>query len=176
MGGWGAGCPRGGLKRGPEISASAPRIGISARFPTVIREAVECGREEDGEADRWGWLPVGERALDGLARCVVGWSACASENAAGFRGWKRAGALRGWSECVRAGRGEEGAHAGPLRARRTECVRVGVGPRERERGSRPGWAACWGGKEGWAERRVWAGLGFGFGSSFLFPFLIAISI
>ena len=87
----------------------------------MIREAVECGREEDGEADRWGWLPVGERALDGLARCVAGWWACASENAAGFRGWKRAGALRGWSERVRAGRGEAGAHAGQLRARRASA-------------------------------------------------------
>ena len=108
--------------------------GITARIAAVIREAVECGREEDGEADRWGRLSVGERALDGLAQCVAGWWACASENAAGFRGWKRAGALRGWS-----------------------------GPGERERGSRPGWAACWGGKGSWAREKglgwvSWAGL------------------
>ena len=64
-----------------------------------------------------------------------------------------ADALRGWSERVRAGRGEAGAHAGPLRARQAECVRVGVGPGERERGSRPGWAACcWAAAGG--EKRV----------------------
>ena len=73
------------------------------------------------------------------------------------------------------GAGRAKGVAGPLKVDWAGRVCAGgVGPGERVRGSRPGWAACWGGKEGWAERRVWAGLGFRFWVLFPFSFFLLL--
>ena len=46
---------------------------------------------------------------------------------------------------------------------RASALRGWSGPGEREHGSRPGWAACWGGKGSWAQEKglgwvSWTGL------------------
>ena len=99
----------------------------------------ECGAAEaqGAEARREEEERKGETDADRRAPSVSdGRCGCGVTRVTRKRREERAGALHGWS-----------------------------GPGDRERGSRPGWAACWGGKEGWAEGRV---LGLGPLSFFLF--------
>ena len=63
----------------------------------------------------------------------------------------------------RGGAGKRGARWAAARWAGRVCA-GGVGPGERVRGSRPGWAACWGGKENWARKE---GLGWVWVSGFL---------
>ena len=69
---------------------------------------------------------------------------------------KRAGALRGWSECVWAGQGEAGAHAGPLRARRAECVRVESAQERGSTGAGPAGPRAGEGRRVGPGKNVWA--------------------
>ena len=63
------------------------------------------------------------------------------------------------------GAGRAKGVAGPLKVDWAGRVCAGgVSPGERVRGSRPGWAACWGGKENWARKE---GLGWVWVSGFL---------
>jgi len=123
-------------------------------------------REEGDDPDSWARPSSGTGETRALA-CGTGWQVGLRRG--GGEGDAGCGREAGRGACARgevqgccAGRGEPGPVAGDFWAGRV-CA-GGVSPGERVRGSRPGWAACWGGKENWARKE---GLGWVWVSGFL---------
>ena len=125
--------------------------GASSRGERGAAEAqgAEARREEEerkGETDADRWAPS---VSDGRRGCGV-------TRVTRKRREERAGVLRGWSERVRAGRGEAGAHAGPLRTRRAECVRVESAQERGGAGAGPAGPRAGEGRRVGPGKKVWA--------------------
>jgi len=144
---------------------------LGGRAEMVTSPRIQAGlarplREEGDDPDSWARPSSGTGETRALA-CGTGWQVGLrrgeGEGDAGCgREAGRGACARGEVQGCCAGRGEPGPVAGDFWAGRV-CA-GGVSPGERVRGSRPGWAACWGGKENWARKE---GLGWVWVSGFL---------
>ena len=137
-----------------------------ARITAVIREAVECGREEDGEADKRAQADSETGEDRGRRACCGGALTGGPEMSAAWDASSRGMWKLGCGESALLGRGRAGERTGPLRWTWAAWEGGPTGPsegllgRHREGERSAGWT-------GWA-----AGLGLVLG---LFSFSISFS-